>query len=71
MSSIIDRFWIFAHRNDCMYVLNKLVSFTIATGLAVLTAAHKPLLQEFSTTNYENVKAYNYLYWLLFIYYSF
>ena len=71
MSTIVDRFWIFIHRNNCMYVTNKLLSFLIAAGLAVVTASHKKMLQEFTATKYDNAKAYDYIYWLFFIYYSF
>ena len=44
----LDKLWIKLRRNDCLYTCNKLLSFTIATGLAYVTASHKPLLQQYS-----------------------
>ena len=69
----LDKCWVFIRRNDCAYVTNKLLSFLLAAGLAVCTAMHKPLLQQYSHeyARMDNVGAYNYIYWLLFIYYSF
>ena len=73
MTTCLDKLWLFTRRNDCMYTLNKLISFLIATALAVATAAHKPMLQSYSVNmpDMSNIKQYNYLYWLLFIYFSF
>ena len=69
----MDAFWVFLRHNDCAYVMNKMVSVCIAGGLAWVTATHKPMLQQY-TIEYprmDNVTAYNYIYWLLFIYYCF
>ena len=68
-----DSAWLFVRRNDCAYICNKLFSFMIATGLAVATASYKPLLQQMTNAypDADNIKAYNFLYWLIFIYYSF
>ena len=73
MVSCLDKLWLTSRRNDCVYTLNKLLSFLIATALAVATAAHKPMLQKYmlDLPDMTNVKQYNYLYWLLFIYFSF
>ena len=38
MTSCLDKLWLFARRNDCMYTLNKLLSFLIATALAVASS---------------------------------
>ena len=69
----MDKFWIFLRQNDAAYIANKLISFTIAGGFAYATASHKPMLQKYTIEQplMDNVNAYNFLYWLLFIYYSF
>ena len=73
MTTCLDKLWLFSRRNDCVYTLNKLLSFLIATALAVATAAHKPMLQKYmlEQPHMNNVKQYNHIYWLLFIYFSF
>ena len=73
MSSFVDKLWICTRRNNCAYVMNKLLSFMVAASLAVATAWHKPLLQQYTYEKHDapNVNFYNYIYWLLFVYYSF
>ena len=68
-----DKFWVFIRRNNCAYVFNKLLSFLVAAGLAVATAWHKPLLHQYADDypDMDNVGDYHYLFWLLFLYYSF
>ena len=69
----MDKFWVYVRQNDCAYITNKLISVCIAGGLAFVTASHKPLLQKYTVqeSRMDNVAAYNFIYWLLFIYYSF
>ena len=69
----MENFWVYLRQNNAPYIGNKVLSCTVAGGLAYITATHKPILQQY-TKDYplaENVNAYNYIFWLLFIYYSF
>ena len=69
----LNKLWVRVRRNNGAYIFNKLISFFIATGLAVLTASYKPLLQRYKLEMPEmtNTNEYNHLYWLLFLYFSF
>ena len=69
----LNKLWLLVRRNDCMYLINKMLSFLLAAGLAVATAAHKPLLQQYQQELPEmnNINEYSFLYWLLFLYFSF
>ena len=69
----MENFWVYLRQNNAPYIGNKLLSVAIAGSLAYITASHKPMLQQY-TKDYPlatNVNAYNFLFWLLFIYYSF
>ena len=73
MSTLCDKFWLCMRRNNCAYVTNKVLSFMVAAALAAMTAMHKPLLQKYTYEKWQmdNVNTYNYIFWLLFVYYSF
>ena len=52
---------------------NKICAVLIAGGCSVITASLKPDLLRYKKTHpeAENTNQYNFIYWLLFIYYSF
>ena len=70
---MIDRVWLFLHRNDFMYMTNKFVSVAICFGLAVYTLSFKRTFYNYAAEypDAENVSSYAFIYWLLFIYYGF
>ena len=69
----LDKAWVKARRNDAFFLTNKIVSVLLAGGLACFTASLKPDINQYSKLYPENtnVNSYNFIYWLLFIYYSF
>ena len=69
----IDNMWVTARRNNCAFMTNKFLSVCLAAALATYTASLKPAILEYSKTHpdNENINSYNFIYWLLFIYYSF
>ena len=69
----LDRAWVKARRNNAIFLTNKIVSVLLAGGLACFTASLKPDINEYSKAYPDalNVNSYNFIYWLLFIYYSF
>ena len=62
-----------ARRNDALFLTNKFLSVALATTLAIYTASLKPVLLDYKREypDAENLNKYNFIYWLLFIYYSF
>ena len=42
-----EGFWIKLRRNNCYYVLNKIVSMTLAITCAIITIVFKPTTQAF------------------------
>ena len=69
----LDGAWVKARRNDWCFLSNKILSVCIATALAVVTASLKPELLQYKKEypDASNTNTYNFIYWLLFIYYSF
>ena len=69
----LDKMWVNARRNNGWFLTNKIFSVLIAGGLAAYTASMKPDIMKYSMENKDNknVDTYNFIYWLLFIYYSF
>ena len=69
----LDRAWVKARRNNCCFLTNKVVSVLLAGGLACFTASLKPDINAYGKAYPEkdNINSYNFIYWLLFIYYSF
>ena len=69
----VDRLWVKARRNNCCFLTNKFLSVILAGCLAGYTAVLKGDIIRY-TKEYpdaDNISSYNFLYWLLFIYYSF
>ena len=68
-----DKLWLFLKNNNFIYSMNKLLSVSIAFGLAVFTLSFKRTFIEYSIAypNAPNLAAYSFTYWLLFIYYGF
>ena len=69
----LDNLWVKSRRNNACFMSNKFLSVVLAGSLATYTASLKPKILEYSQ-NYpdaENLQSYNFIYWLLFIYYSF
>lgn len=69
----LDKAWVKARRNNAIFLTNKIVSVLLAGGLACFTASLKPEINAYEKAFPEatNVNSYNFIYWLLFIYYSF
>ena len=69
----LDRAWVKARRNNAIFLTNKIVSVLLAGGFACFTASLKPDINKYAKAYPEalNVNSYNFIYWLLFIYYSF
>ena len=69
----LDKAWVKARRNDAFFLTNKIVSVLLAGGLACFTASLKPEINEYGKLYpaSTNINSYNFIYWLLFIYYSF
>jgi hypothetical protein len=68
----LTKVWTTIRKNNKFYVANKVTSFLIATGLAAFTLSYKTdvwnyTYQESSPRDYN----YSFLYWLLFLFYSF
>ena len=68
-----DRVWVKARQNNACFLANKIIAVLLATGLAIYTASMKPDIMQYSKDNPEatNINSYNFIFWLLFIYYSF
>ena len=69
----LDRAWVKARRNNGFFLTNKIVSVLLAGGLACFTASLKPDINAYGKLypDNTNINSYNFIYWLLFIYYSF
>ena len=69
----LDKMWVKARRHNGWFLTNKIVSVFVASGLALYTASLKPDIIQYSKDYPEadNINTYNFIYWLLFIYYSF
>ena len=69
----LDKAWVKARRNNGFFLTNKIVSVLLAGGLACFTASLKPDINAYGKLYPENtnINSYNFIYWLLFIYYSF
>ena len=69
----IDRMWVKARRNNACFLTNKFMSVVLSGSLAVYTASLKPHIVEYGKAypDAENYNSYTFIYWLLFIYYSF
>ena len=69
----LDRCWVKARRNNVCFLFNKFMSVVLACALAVYTGSLKPDLLQYRKDypDAENLNTYNFVYWLLFIYYSF
>ena len=68
----LDAAWVNSRRSG-WFLANKICAVLIASGFSVLTASLKPDLLNYKKTHPEsgNTNQYNFIYWLLFIYYSF
>ena len=68
-----DKLLVTSRRNDCCYLSNKIFSVLLAGGLATLTLSQKTMLVDYLATpeGAVNGLTYNFVFWLLFIYYSF
>ena len=69
----VDRCWVKARRNNACFLTNKFLSVLLAGVFAFYTASLKPMLMDYKKSNplAENYNSYTFIYWLLFIYYSF
>ena len=67
------KFWVYARRNDGFYLANKFISVILATSLAIHTQSLKLEVVKFVSSNPDNkvAQSYNFIYWTLFIFYSF
>ena len=70
---LFDRLWLGLRSNNTTYMLNKLLSVTIAFSFAFYTLSFKRLYYQYSIDypDAQNLWEYALLYWLLFIYSSF
>ena len=68
-----DKLWLSLRKNNHFYALNKIISVVISFGLAAYTLSYKRMFFQYSKINptAENLDAYAFVYWLLFIYYGF
>ncbi len=69
----LDNLWVKSRRNNACFMTNKFLSVVLAGSLATYTASLKPMILEYSREypDAKNIQSYNFIYWLLFIYYSF
>ena len=69
----IDRVWVALHRQDGWFITNKVCSVLLASALALYTASLKPDLLQYKKDypDATNINSYNFIYWLMFIYYAF
>lgn len=69
----LDKVWVNARRNNTFFLLNKIMSVLLASALAIYTASLKPDIMAYGRAypDKTNINSYNFIYWLLFIYYSF
>ena len=69
--------WVQLRRDNRYYITNKVISVVLATAMAFTTLGYKPMIQEHSNavnadpSSAEDVEAYKFIYWFLFIFYSF
>ena len=65
--------WVKARRNNGWFLTNKIVSVILAAALALHTASIKKDIMEYGRAypDAENLNSYNFIYWLLFIFYAF
>ena len=68
-----DKVWIVLRRHNFWYNLNKIASALIAFGFALLTLSYKRDFYAYQNAypDAENISSYAFIYWLLFIYFSF
>ena len=68
-----DKLWVRAQHYNSWYLTNKTLSVLLSAGMALVTASKKPELaayaQEYPLA--QNTETLRFVYWLLFIYYSF
>ena len=69
----VDKFWVKARQNDGFFLTNKIVAVLLAGGLAFYTGSMKADLMQYSKDypDATNKDTYNFIFWLLFIFYSF
>ena len=69
----LDRCWVKARRSNTLFLTNKIFAVIIASALACYTASMKPDIMDYGRAfpDATNKNSYNFIYWLLFIYYSF
>ena len=69
----LDKMWVKARRGNGWFLTNKICSVVLAGSLAVYTASLKPDIMQYGKDNpgADNLNTYNFIYWLMFIYYSF
>ena len=62
-----------SRRNNAYFLTNKFCSVVLAAAMAGYTASMVPMLKDYAKENEDasNINTYNFVYWLLFIYYSF
>ena len=61
----LSKTWVSIRRNNTNYIVNKIISVLLATVLAGVTLSFKPQIQQY------NDETYKFIYWFLFIFYSF
>ena len=68
-----DKIWVKLRRNNGWFLTNKILSVLLAGSLATYTASLKPEIIQYSKAypTASNISSYNFIYWLLFIFYSF
>uniref|UniRef100_A0A7S3WRH9 Uncharacterized protein n=1 Tax=Strombidinopsis acuminata TaxID=141414 RepID=A0A7S3WRH9_9SPIT len=73
----LSKAWVSMRMTNSYYVANKIISVILSTALACITLSYKPMIQEYANavaadpTSNENEEAYKFIYWFLFIFYSF
>ena len=69
----LDRCWVKARRSNSLFLTNKIFAVILAISLACYTASMKPDIMAYGKAypDATNKNSYNFIYWLLFIYYSF
>lgn len=69
----LEGVWYKARRNNGFFLTNKFLSVVLASSMAGYTASLKPDIIDYNNEfkDATNVNTYNFVYWLLFIYYSF
>ena len=69
----IDKVWVKARQNNACFLSNKIISVLLATSLAIYTGTMKPEIMQYGKDfpDAANKDSYNFIFWLLFIFYSF